>query len=120
MECAGFLFRIAATCAAFYILFLCRALGAGDIKLMALCTGILGAWDGIYVIFLGMLFAAGWAAWRLWKEGQLWERMQRFTGFVIQTKRTGKLAEYPGSRDPANGIRLGPLLFLGYCLFLIL
>ena len=37
---AGLAARVIGTCAVFYTLFLCRMLGAGDIKLMALCTDV--------------------------------------------------------------------------------
>lgn len=43
---AGLAARVIGTCAVFYTLFLCRMLGAGDIKLMALCTGLLGMGPG--------------------------------------------------------------------------
>lgn len=71
---AGLAARVIGTCAVFYTLFLCRMLGAGDIKLMALCTGLLGMGPG--------------------------------------------LLEYPGREDKRNILRLGPWLFLGYCIWL--
>ena len=54
---AGLAARVIGTCAAFYTLFLCRMLGAGDIKLMALCTGLLGMGPGLLVIFTGLFLA---------------------------------------------------------------
>lgn len=55
---AGLAARVIGTCAVFYTLFLCRMLGAGDIKLMALCTGLLGMGPGLLVIFTGLFLAA--------------------------------------------------------------
>ena len=65
--------RIIGTCAVFYVFFLKRMLGAGDIKLMAICVGILGIRTGAYVIFLGMLAALAGACIKgcVWKHGWL-------------------------------------------------
>lgn len=119
-QIVGFLACAIGTCAVFYIFFLCRMLGAGDIKLMALCTGILGVEDGVFVIFLGLLPAAVHAAWILYSDGILWERLKRLSDFVIRWGRDGKIREYPGRAEKERMLRLGPYLFLGYCLRLIL
>lgn len=111
--------RVIGTCAVFYILFLCRMLGAGDIKLMALCTGILGMGKGTVVIFMGLCLAAAQAAAILYSEGILWERMSRLCRFAISSGRDGKLREYPGRREEKSLLHLGPYLFAGYCLWLI-
>ena len=108
---AGLAARVIGTCAVFYTLFLCRMLGAGDIKLMALCTGLLGMGPGL---FLAALRAAG----MIWQQGSLWMRMERIGTFIIRSGREGKLLEYPGREDKRNILRLGPWLFLGYCIWL--
>lgn len=66
---AGLAARVIGTCAVFYTLFLCRMLGAGDIKLMALCTGLLGMGPGLLVIFTGLFLAALRAAGMIWQQG---------------------------------------------------
>ena len=104
--------------AVFYTLFLCRMLGAGDIKLMALCTGLLGMGPGLLVIFTGLFLAALRAAGMIWQQGSLWMRMERIGTFIIRSGREGKLLEYPGREDKRNILRLGPWLFLGYCIWL--
>ena len=106
------------TCAVFYTLFLCRMLGAGDIKLMALCTGLLGMGPGLLVIFTGLFLAALRAAGMIWQQGSLWMRMERIGTFIIRSGREGKLLEYPGREDKRNILRLGPWLFLVYCIWL--
>ena len=113
---AGLAARVIGTCAAFYTLFLCRMLGAGDIKLMALCTGLLGMGPGLLVIFTGLFLAALRAAGMIWRQGSLWMRMERIGTFVIRSGKEGK--EYPGREDKRNILRLGPWLFLGYCIWL--
>ena len=91
-----------------YTLFLCRMLGAGDIKLMALCTGLLGMGPGLLVIFTGLFLAALRAAGMIWQQGSLWMRMERIGTFIIRSGREGKLLEYPGREDKRNILRLGP------------
>ncbi len=118
VQLAGLAVRVVGTCAVFYALFLCRMLGAGDIKLMALCTGLLGMGPGLRVIFSGLLLAALRAAGMIWKQGSLWLRMERIGSFVIRSGRAGRLLEYPGREDRRNILRLGPWLFLGYCIWL--
>lgn len=118
---AGFLACVIGTCAVFYVFFLCRMLGAGDIKLMAICSGILGPWDGCLVIFLGLFLAAARGAGILMAEGALWRRLERLSGFVIRCRRDGRLEEYPGIRDETERVlHLGPYLFMGYCIWLVL
>ena len=115
---AGLAAQVSNTCAEIYTLFLCRMLGAGDIKLMALCTGLLGMGPGLLVIFTGLFLAALRAAGMIWQQGSLWMRMERIGTFIIRSGREGKLLEYPGREDKRNILRLGPWLFLGYCIWL--
>ena len=116
----GFCLRVLGTCAVFYILFLCRMLGAGDIKLMGLCVGFLGCWDGLLVILLGLGLAAVRAAALLIQRGILWERLERLARFAVVVGRNGRPGEYPGRREADSLMRLGPYLFAGYLLALAL
>ena len=95
-------------------------LGAGDIKLMALCVGMLGITDGVFVLFLGFLSASIEALRQLGKREILWSRLSGLAAFVIQSGRDRKIREYPGLSDPHKSLCLGPHLFLGYCTFLLL
>ena len=115
-----FLLRFVGTCAVFYIFFRWRMIGAGDIKLMGLIVGFLGVWSGILVLFLGFLFAAGAAAYRMKKQGTLWARLERMIRFVSEAGIKGCLTEYPGYLEKESLLRLAPYLFAGYCLFLLI
>lgn len=120
-----YILRIVGTCAAFYVLFLCRMLGAGDIKLMAVCVGFLGVWRGLIMIFLGFLLAAIYSLWKfaVWRpEGRsvLSARFWRGTEFLFRTVGRGTVKPYPGKGDAAGRLRLGPFLFGGYCLYLMI
>ena len=88
-----FCVHVFGTCAVFYVLFLCKVLGAGDIKLMAVCTGILGMERSAQMILCGLVLALIVESVRLkiWKCG------------------------YPAFQSCK--VRLAPYLFLGYCLW---
>ena len=87
-----FLACVIGTCAVLYVFFLCRMLGAGDIKLMAVCMGILGFSDGLTVIFIGFALA--------------------FLHALMKAKKNGV---FRGQK-----LRLAPYLFMGYCVYLII
>ena len=72
-----FVLRFAGTCAVFYLFFLCRMIGAGDIKLMGLIVGFSGLWDGIFILGLGFVTAAVSAACRMTRQGTVWLRLER-------------------------------------------
>ena len=108
IEVGSFILRFVGTCAVFYPFFLCRTIGAGDIKLMGVVTG------------LGMVFAAAAASYRMIKQGTVWFRLERAARFAVETGMKGRLTEYPGYFEKESLLRLGPYLFAGYCLFLLI
>ncbi len=120
IQAGYFILRFVGTCAVFYPFFLCRTIGAGDIKLMGIITGFLGVWDGMLVIGLGMVFAAMAASYRMIKQGTVWFRLERAARFAVETGIKGRLTEYPGYFEKESLLRLGPYLFAGYCLFLLI
>ena len=65
-------------------------LGAGDIKLMAVCVGFLGVQNGLLVMGCGLGLAVLWAFGKFLKTGLFWGQQ----------------------------LRLAPHLFGGYCLCL--
>ena len=80
------------TCAVCYGFFLTGMLGAGDIKLMAVCIGMLGIRRGCILIVSGMGLAllAACIRGRIWKHGWLQMKNQE--------------------------LKLAPYLFAGFCL----
>ncbi len=84
--------RVIATCAVFYVFFLCRVLGAGDIKLMAVCVGSLGVETGAFVILCGLLMA-----------------------LIVESLRRNVL-NCGYCRLQGVKVRLAPYLLAGYCL----
>ena len=120
IQAGYFILRVVGTCAVFYPFFLCWTIGAGDIKLMGVITGFLGVWDGVLVIGFGMVFAAVAASYRMIKQGTVWFRLERAARFAVETGIKGRLTEYPGYSEKEGLLRLGPYLFAGYCLFLLI
>ena len=106
-----FVLRFAGTCAVFYLFFLCRMIGAGDIKLMGLIVGFSGLWDGIFILGLGFVIAAVSAACRMTRQGTVWLRLERIARFVVESGINGKITEYPGYFEKESLMRLGPYLF---------
>ncbi|MFQ8777149.1 MAG: hypothetical protein ACLR78_06675 [Roseburia sp.] len=101
-------------------LFLCRMIGAGDIKLMGLIVGFSGLWDGIFILGLGFVIAAVSAACRMTRQGTVWLRLERIARFAVESGINGKITEYQGYFEKESLMRLGPYLFAGYCLFLLI
>ena len=93
--------------------FLCRTIGAGDIKLMGVVTGFLGVWDGMLVIGLGMVFAAAAASYRMIKQGTVWFRLERAARFAVETGMKGRLTEYPGYFEKESLLTAGAVSVCG-------
>lgn len=91
---AVFLLRAAAVVTVFFILFCCRMIGAGDIKLMALICGYLGLKTGAGAIACSFLAGAVWSLFRLIRLRILLKRLFYFTAYIRQVFTTGMIAEY--------------------------
>ena len=93
-------------------------LGAGDIKLMAVCVGFLGLHDGSAVLFAGFLLASVPAAVRMIRQGTLGARLWRLSEFVSRSVRGRRFLPYAGIEEEQGTLRLCPYLFAGFCLYL--
>ena len=122
LAAAGYLIRIAAIASILFLFFLCRMMGAGDIKCMALICGYLGISSGVRAIGLGMVFGAAWSFIRLLRKGLMRERMGRLFAYVGQVFREKRiLAYYVPDRDGNDVVLpLAACLFLGYGFSLLL
>ena len=92
----------------------------GETQALAAFGGFLGVWDSVFVIGLGMIFAAAAASYWMIKQGTVWFRLERAARFAVETGMRGRLTEYPGYFEKESLLRLGPYLFAGYCLFLLI
>ncbi len=99
----------------FFFLFLCRMIGAGDIKLTALICGFLGFRAGALAVGLGFLIGAFWSFIKMAGSGSLFARLSFLLAYIRHVFQTGKLTTY---YDPVRDgydmvIPLGLCLFLG-------
>lgn len=110
-----FLFRFMAVIVVFFVLFLCRMIGAGDIKMAALICGYLGFSMGTVAIGCGFIIGAVWSLLKMILNGSLFVRFSYLFTYIRCVIQTGKLSAYYSSkRDGYNMvIPLGLCLFLG-------
>lgn len=78
-----FLGCVIGTCAVLYVFFLCRMLGAGDIKLMAVCMGILGFRNGIAVMLISMTLALLHSLIKFVRNGVFWGQELRLAPYLL-------------------------------------
>ncbi len=117
-----FLLRMAAVCVVFFVFFICRMIGAGDIKLAALICGYLGLRAGAAAIGFGFLIGAFWSLLLLAVKGTFFQRFSCLLAYIRRVYHTKEItAYYCPERDGTDGvIPLGVCLFLGTAVYLIL
>ncbi|WP_313152457.1 A24 family peptidase [Lacrimispora sp.] len=110
-----FLLRLVIVTGIFFLLFLCRMIGAGDIKLTALICGFLGLKAGALAVGLGFLIGAFWSFIKLAGSGILFTRLSCLLAYIRHVFQTGNLTTYyDPDRDGYDVvIPLGLFLFLG-------
>lgn len=116
----GFLLRAAAGSAVFFLFFLCRMIGAGDIKLAGLICAYLGWKAGAAAIGLGFLIGAFWSLLKMLRKDSFFKRFSYLLAYVRQTIQTGKPERYYNyAQDGYEAvIPLGLCLFLGTAAYL--
>lgn len=108
-----FLLRIVLVTALFFVLFLCRMIGAGDIKMAALICGYMGLQTGAMAIFSGFLIGAIWSLIKMIGNGILIYRFSCLLTYIRYVFQTGKItAYYLPERDGYDMV-----IPFGFCLF---
>ena len=115
LESLMFLLRLIIVTGGFFLLFLCRMIGAGDIKLTALICGFLGFRTGALAVGLGFLIGAFWSFIKMAGSGSFFARLTCLLAYIRRVFQTRKLTTY---YDPVRDgydmvIPLGLCLFLG-------
>ena len=87
---AGFL----STFAFFYMFFKIGALGAGDVKLLAVCVGTIGVKRGIFFLCFAFLAAAVLSLQKMLAEHNLVGRFRHFFNYAGQVLATARFTEY--------------------------
>ncbi len=110
-----FFVRFAVVTAVFFIFFVCRMIGAGDIKLAALICGYLGLKAGAVAVGYGFLIGAFWSFIKMAARGCLIRRLSCLLAYIRHVFLTGNLTEYynPERNGYDAVIPLGMCLFLG-------
>ena len=111
----GYLGRSLVVTAVFFPLFLCRMLGAGDIKSMALICGYLGFSSGIRAIGAGLALASVWGIIELKRRRILWDRLRYLVAYLGRVCREKRAVIYHGEGGDGEraAIPLVAFLFLG-------
>jgi len=101
-------------------LFLFRMLGAGDIKLFAVCGIYTGAKSVLYLMLFSFIFAGIYALARMAGKGSLSERFQTLTGYVRETLRDGFAfrKSYRAGQAEEHRIFLALFIFLAMLLWI--
>ncbi|MBO7355369.1 MAG: prepilin peptidase [Lachnospiraceae bacterium] len=100
---SGAVIRIVLTGAAFYPVFAIGALGAGDIKLMAVCAGFLEGSRCLYFIFFSLLMAAVFGTAVMLIRGQMKKRMYRLLIYIKRLLETGRPERYHAGKSAERG-----------------
>lgn len=101
-------------------LFLCRMMGAGDIKTAAVLAGFLGAGEGFCCIYLGMILAAVAALLKLTHKKTLMHRISYFSAYVRRIIQTKTVTAYcsPERDGYDDTMPMGCYFLAGYWLYL--
>ncbi len=109
-----FLSRFFVVTALFFLLFLFRMIGAGDIKIIALIFGYLGYGNGFAAVAVGFIIGAFWSLVLMTVKGFTFQRFSYFLAYVRSLIQTKKItAYYSSARDGYNAV-----IPLGFCMFL--
>lgn len=118
----GYLVRSAVAVGLLFLLFLCRMMGAGDVKCIALICGYLGFSDGALVAASGMMIGALWSLGKLIHGNLAGERMGYLLAYfrrVFQERRiTAYYVPERDGREVTVPLALCLLLGLIYVIFL--
>ncbi|MEY8339431.1 prepilin peptidase [Lachnospiraceae bacterium 62-35] len=116
-----FLIPAMAVIVIFFPMFLCRMMGAGDIKTMALLTGYLGPSLGSRALFAGFLTGGLVSLLKLLYRKELIKRLIYFQAYIRRLIHTRKITPYYNSNRDGYGITI-PFtlcLFAGMCIVLL-
>ena len=109
---AGVVPRILIAGALFYPVFVIGALGAGDVKLLAVSCGFVPGEKTLYFLFVSLFIASVFGVVRMGMHGEFKKRMHRLALYIKKTIRTGRPEMYHANRAAAleNGVaHAGPM-----------
>ncbi len=112
-----FLLNVSIPVILFYLLFLIRALGAGDIKLFSMIGGIWGFQILLHTVVVSFLVGAGMSLCKLLYHRNLISRLWIFKEYICQVIVTGRLAKYPqGFQEEQHIIHFSIAILIGFAI----
>ena len=108
------IFRMTITGVVFYLFFMIGAFGAGDVKLLAVCSVFMTGTRILFFIFIAMIIASVCGVIQLLVRKELGKRMRRLELYIGNLLKTGKPQRYQCSREAAerSGVALAGPMFL--------
>lgn len=114
-----FLINVSIPVILFYLLFLMRALGAGDIKLFSVIGGIWNLKILYVTVIASFLIAAGMSLCKMLYHRNLVSRLCVFGSYVCQVAAAGRLLKYPReSQGKQHIIHFSIAILMGYLIAL--
>ena len=114
-----FLIQISVPILVFYLLFLMRALGAGDIKLFSVICSCIGLYKSLKVIGLSFLTGAVFAFLMLIRNKNFHTRLTYFFHYVRAVLSKKSIIKYDYKSDgKQNFIHFSVAVFIGYCFYM--
>ncbi len=89
-----FCLRMAAVALALFLFFQIGSIGAGDVKLFAVCAGYFPGKKVLWFLFYSMLLSAAISLIKMWHEKNAGERFCRLGEYLAEVARTGRLKRY--------------------------
>lgn len=96
-----------------YPLFRIGGLGAGDVKLLGICSGYFLTDQILFFLFFSMLISAAVSIVKLLKERDAWDRVQYFVEYCKAVAQSGKWRLYlpeKGAKKLSGVCMSGPIL----------
>ncbi len=108
------LIRMLITAVIFYPVFVIGALGAGDIKLLAVCCGYMSGTRAIWFIFMTFLIASVVGVAGLIHKKEIGKRIRRLIIYIKNYMETGKVERYHCNTEAAlhAGVALAGPMFV--------
>ncbi len=97
-----------------YPVFAIGALGAGDVKLIAVSCGFMPAGRALWFLFCSLLIASVIGMVKTGMKGELKKRMHRLALYIENTIRTGRPEMYHANREAAlkSGVAMAGPMFI--------
>jgi prepilin peptidase CpaA len=110
----GMILRILIAGALFYPVFVIGALGAGDVKLIAVSCGFLSGERTLWFLFISLLTASVIGVVKMGIHGEISKRMHRLALYIKKTIMPGRPEMYHANRAAAlkNGVALAGPMFV--------